>query len=554
MAYSKKTLLGMLGIAGLLLSSCAQPSSSTGASSSTSTSSSSAVLDEKGLTDDILDDEYRNYYEIFVYSYADSDGDGIGDLNGITQKLSYIRSLGFTGIWLTPIFESPTYHKYNATDYFTVDSQFGTNDDLKTLVDTAHDDGIKVILDLALNHSSTENEWFQESVNAFAKEELGGFSLTDEEKEEASLYSLSTSAATFADDGKGYQTYSTQYGNVYYECNFGSGSDMPEFNFDSSYTWEKFESIIAYWEQDYAVDGFRLDAVKYYYLDDTADNITALSKIKSLADEYSLDGKAYVVGECWDSQGVIEKYYESTMDSYFWFPGQGSTGFIIASTNNTGTNNKALATGQAAMGEASGSNISAPFLDNHDTSRFSGANASTNKFRYGLLSTLSGNTFTYYGDEIGINGSGDSDANYRTYMDWGDGMETNGAPNGTATYPFGSVADQQDDPDSILNYVKKANEIRNALPGIARGSQASYEKIGKRGLVIDKTYTGQDIQIVYNYSDTDNLDFTPDSGYEFYYALTASKADNDSGIYGGVAEGEDGSYVIPPLGIGYFVD
>nr|AIA83732.1 alpha-amylase [uncultured Thermosipho sp.] len=94
----------------------------------------------------------------------------------MTQKLSYIRSLGFTGIWLTPIFESPTYHKYNATDYFTVDSQFGTNDDLKTLVDTAHDDGIKVILDLALNHSSTENEWFQESVNAFAKEELGGFS------------------------------------------------------------------------------------------------------------------------------------------------------------------------------------------------------------------------------------------------------------------------------------------------------------------------------------------------------------------------------------------
>ena len=100
----------------------------------------------------IKDDNYRNYYEIFVSSFADSNGDGIGDLKGITDKLDYIADLGYTGIWMTPIFSSPTYHKYNASDYFQIDEDFGTMDDLKTLVEEAHKRDIKVILDLALNH------------------------------------------------------------------------------------------------------------------------------------------------------------------------------------------------------------------------------------------------------------------------------------------------------------------------------------------------------------------------------------------------------------------
>ena len=84
--------------------------------------------------DNIPDDNYRNYYEIFVYSYCDSNGDKIGDLNGITSKLEYIRDLGYTGIWLTPIFTSSSLHKYNASSYYEIDASFGTLEDFDKLI------------------------------------------------------------------------------------------------------------------------------------------------------------------------------------------------------------------------------------------------------------------------------------------------------------------------------------------------------------------------------------------------------------------------------------
>ena len=119
--------------------------------------------------DNIPDDNYRNYYEIFVYSYCDSNGDKIGDLNGITSKLEYIRDLGYTGIWLTPIFTSSSLHKYNASSYYEIDASFGTLEDFDKLILKAHALGIKVILDLAINHSSKNASYFQKAVEAHKK-------------------------------------------------------------------------------------------------------------------------------------------------------------------------------------------------------------------------------------------------------------------------------------------------------------------------------------------------------------------------------------------------
>src|SRR5690242_18561372 len=108
-------------------------------------------------------------YEVFVRSFYDSDGDGVGDLKGLTAKLDYINdgnpasrtSLGARCIWLMPIMESPSYHGYDATDYYRVARAYGTNDDFKALVAAAHKRGIHVLIDMVLNHTSNEHPWFQ---------------------------------------------------------------------------------------------------------------------------------------------------------------------------------------------------------------------------------------------------------------------------------------------------------------------------------------------------------------------------------------------------------
>ena len=118
---------------------------------------------------DKTDDNYRVFYEIFVGSFSDSNNDGIGDLRGIINRLDYLNdgninskdSLGIQGIWLTPIFYSPSYHKYDVIDYYRIDPTFGTQDDLDELIRKCHERNILVILDMVINHTSSQNEWFK---------------------------------------------------------------------------------------------------------------------------------------------------------------------------------------------------------------------------------------------------------------------------------------------------------------------------------------------------------------------------------------------------------
>lgn len=104
------------------------------------------------------------FYEIFVRSFRDSNGDGIGDFNGITEKLDYLQGLGIKGIWLMPIFPSNSYHGYWVTDFYAVNSEYGTMDDFKHLLEEAHKRGIRVIIDLVLNHTSDQHPWFQSAI------------------------------------------------------------------------------------------------------------------------------------------------------------------------------------------------------------------------------------------------------------------------------------------------------------------------------------------------------------------------------------------------------
>ena len=137
------------------------------------------VSDPALRSDFVCADNDRVFYEIFVGSFSDSDGDKIGDLRGIIERLDYLndgdpnsgKSLGVEGIWLTPIFKSSSYHKYDAMDYYEVDRDFGTEDDLRELCQKCHERNVKLILDLAINHSSTLNPWFVAFKNAHQKDD-----------------------------------------------------------------------------------------------------------------------------------------------------------------------------------------------------------------------------------------------------------------------------------------------------------------------------------------------------------------------------------------------
>ena len=180
-----KKLVSVL-LAALLLAGCgANPAP---------TEPAETVPTEPPVMVDPVNDNYRTFYQVFVGSFSDSNNDGIGDLRGVINRLDYLndgnilsgKSLGVQGIWLSPIFSSPSYHKYDASDYYSVDWRFGTEEDLKELIAKCEERNIKLILDLVINHTSSQHPWFQQ----FKEARLGG----DTENPYYDFYSCVTTA------------------------------------------------------------------------------------------------------------------------------------------------------------------------------------------------------------------------------------------------------------------------------------------------------------------------------------------------------------------------
>lgn len=211
--------------------------------------------------ENVIDDNYRTYYEVFVYSFYDSDGDGIGDLKGLTENLDYINDgdpetdtdLGCNGIWLMPVMPSTTYHKYDVTDYEAIDPEYGTMDDFTTLVDGCHKRGINVIIDFVMNHTSSQHEWFQTAYQ-YLQSLPEGAEPDASECPYVDYYNFSKEKL-----GGYYPVDGTDW---YYEGQFWS--EMPDLNWDNEALKTEFEQIVQFW-LDLGVDGFRLDAVKEFY-------------------------------------------------------------------------------------------------------------------------------------------------------------------------------------------------------------------------------------------------------------------------------------------------
>ncbi len=457
--------------------------------------------DDKPSTDDsadtdkvtlnIIDDSYRNWYEIFVYSFFDTDNDGIGDLNGVTAKLDYIKEMGFNGIWLMPIHPSPTYHKYDVKDYYAIDPQYGTLDDFKRLVDEAHKRDIRVIIDLVVNHTSSDHPWFKEACNYIRDNGTPGGRYGDFYN-----FKITTNNKYSAVSG-------TQYS---YESQFWSG--MPDLNLDSANVKAEIVSIMEYWLKDYGVDGFRLDAVTSYYTGSIPKNVEFLGWLNDEAKK--IKPEAYIVGEAWVTDDfTINRYYQSGVDSFFLFTGAQATGSIaniVRHCDGDGLG-KLFTELQSVYGDA----ILAPFLGNHDTMRPGSFMPGTEnlKMAAGVLAMMNGGTFVYYGEEIGMisKGGQSSDPAKRIAMKWEEKniyegccyLPPEGTPVDATYYAYPSVAEQMKDEMSILSYYKEAMELRNRFPSIARGEVTDYSNEQNGYIcVITKTYKDEKITIVFN--------------------------------------------------------
>ena len=500
-------------------------------------------IEEDLTTVNIIDDKYRNYYEIFVGSFYDSNRDGMGDLDGVTMKLDYIKETGYNGIWLMPIFTSPTYHKYNATNYYEIDPKYGTMEDLQELIDACHSKGIKLIIDLVLNHCSKQSSLFQDFKSAFIKS-VWGEALTEEEENFKDLFSVSETANI------GWNYLTNQNGKTYYyECHFDG--DMPEFNFDSEFTRSYFKNVIKYY-LDMGIDGFRLDAVKYFYKDVTSKNCELLDYFYHYSQ--SMNPDVYFVGECWDD-GLIKSYYRDTdVDSFFHFPMHGTNGGYVRSLNLEGAMQELYLGGLKQLVEYAGENVPAPFLDNHDTSRMAKKNLESSKMSYGLFAMSNGSIFTYYGDEIAMTGAVKPDENVRTFFPWeegGVGICENPANTAKCEYAHGYLSEQLENPNSMYYYAKKAMFLRNQHPAIARGKilESStcfddWDNSTYHYTLINKEYNGEQIGILINFHDTRSVTVNiAEHGYTTVNGQLVVNVDNP------ILKLNESKLIIPPYGI-----
>ena len=451
----------------------------------------------------IIDDNYRNYYEIFVGSYYDSDGNGMGDLKGIIEKLDYIEYMGFNGIWLMPIMQSPTYHKYDVSDYMSIDFQYGTIDDFKALVEACHKKGINLVIDMVINHSSSNHKWFTQACQYLKGLEEGkepdleecpyvGYYMFSREKLNDTYYAVSGT------------------GNWYYEGSFWSG--MPDLNLENEALRKELEAVADFW-LDLGVDGFRMDAAMHFKENNPTANNEALNWLYSYCKQKNPD--FYMVSEVWAGLTSVAQYYASMTPSMFNFDSASAEGILAKSARGTFPASVLVDRMISYHEEFSAHNpeyIDAPFLSNHDQVRI--ANSLNNneehlKMAAGMLLMMNGSPFVYYGEEIGMASKGTKDENKRIPMVWS-ATDSTGATRGPLdadrglTSAFEAVDEQLKDGHSLLNYYRRGLRLRNENPEIARGEIKKIDSLCEGNIaVITKTWEGSTIAIIYNNGDAE---------------------------------------------------
>lgn len=428
------------------------------------------------------------FYEIFVRSFQDSDNDGKGDFQGIIQRLDYLTSLGVTGLWLMPMMESPSYHGYDVSDYYATEPDYGTLQDFQELLDSCHQRGIKVIIDLVMNHSSNQNDWF-----VWSRNKQNGY---------RDWYRWSATKPN--QTGPWGQNVWHAYMGEYYYGIFYDG--MPDINYENPDAQEAMMKVAEYW-MNLGADGYRLDAIKYLDEDSLVIENTpeTFEVIRHLNQRLSaIDNEHFTVGEVWDyTEKIIPYVSDSLLKSCFEFDLAGCIQRAVQEGKASVIHNQIqkMETLYPRMQYST-------FLTNHDQDRlFSNLNdEAQNKQCASILLELPGIPFLYYGEEIGMTGTGDH-LNIRTPMQWspesGAGFTSGKAwrsPNGD--YTNKNVELQEADSASLWNHYRHSIAMRHRYEALRKGYYLPADCDNESMLAYARVWNGEALMALHNLSNS----------------------------------------------------
>jgi len=410
------------------------------------------------------------FYEVFVRSFFDSDGDGVGDLQGLLAKMDTLndgdpaggQDLGVTALWLMPVAAAASYHGYDVTDYTTVNPDYGTNDDFRAVVAEAHRRGMRVIVDMVLNHTSDQHPWFLDSASGPGAERRDWYVWAEEQPEPQDLW--------HEKDG------------AYYYSAFWGG--MPDLNLENPEVTAALYDVARFWMEEMDVDGFRLDAARHYVEDGrtlmhTEATHAWLQDFHSYTKE--LDPGGLTVAEVWDVSDVVATYVGTDVDLAFEFS---LAKAILLSVNEGRVTPLASALKEIERLYPGGGY--ATFLTNHDQNRVMdalGRDEGKARLAATILLTLPGVPFLYYGEEIGMTGS-KPDELIRTPMQWTAGPNA-GFTSGMPWEPLNEGYEERNaqvqaaGPASLLNHYRSLIALRQAHPALSSLDLHAMESEGK---------------------------------------------------------------------------
>ena len=416
------------------------------------------------------------FYQVFVRSFNDSRigakaNDGIGDIQGLIDKLDYLNdgknnpatSMGVKAIWLLPMSESPTYHGYDTTDYFKVESDYGTNEDFKRLVDECHKRGIRVVIDLVLNHHSDKHEWFTRAIDPKSPYH-DWYIWNDKDPAWKGPWNQKVWHRVNPPSGKN---------SLFYYGIFSSR--MPDLNYRNADVTKQMDEVVRFWLEDMRVDGFRLDAIRHLIEDGKVQENTPGTHawLKQFNAKYkAIKGDAFAVGEVWAGSEEIASYVGDELDSCFEF--ELSSAIIKGiKDGNSDLIGKQIKRTLAAFPELSQST----FLANHDQTRSLtqfGGNLEMARLGAMIQFTLPGVPFVYYGEEIGMLGD-KPDEKLRTPMQWtaeksGSFSDAKAWQPPQADFRRINVKKQEGESGSLLNLYRRLIHARNDSPTLRRGA------------------------------------------------------------------------------------